>query len=615
VRKNYDAAADAYATTFAEIDVACEACHGPGSAHVQWAEARRGDVSAVGASEAEASRDSAPGGAVPDRGLTGGDVSPARAAGMTADQMGLQVRFPRLADAAWNIDPRTGLAQREPAAAPAFDVELCGRCHSRRGPIADGYRYGTPVSDFYRVALLEDGLYHADGQILDEVFVYGSFRQSRMYRAGVACADCHEPHSLQPYSDGNALCNRCHLGATFDTPEHHYHEPGTPGASCVACHMPATTYMVVDPRRDHSFRVPRPDMSREYGTPNACADCHADRGDGWAAEAVERWFGSERAASPGARLAAGRGRQPGAQAELRALAIDAAAPGIVRATAFSLLAVRTQAAVGAVTIGLQDADPQVRSGALAALEGADPATLLRLALPLLADANRTVRLEAARLMATVPPPSIPAARRAEVAAALDEYRGAQGVNEDRAQARLNLGWLALQQGDLTLAEQEYRTALRLEPMFVPGYINLADLYRAMGRDAEGEAPLRRALEIAPDSGDVHHALGLLLVRLERRDEAHTALRRAAELAPANPRYLYVYAVAVQSGGDTAAALRILEDGLERFPAEPDLLAAAATFSREAGELQRAIAYARRLVDLDPADPRAAALLQELTGGR
>ncbi|MGD8328507.1 MAG: multiheme c-type cytochrome, partial [Acidobacteriota bacterium] len=231
LRKNYDADSDSYATTYAEIDVSCEACHGPGSAHSEWARARPQDTATAGQ---------------PD--------PPARDAAMSAAEMGLQVDFPRIVDHSWEINPDTGLARREPPGAPAYDVELCGRCHARRADIAEDYRFGAPVSDFYRVSLLDEGLYHADGQIRDEVFVYGSFLQSRMYQSGVGCSDCHDPHGLETYNAGNALCNRCHLGSKFDTPEHYHHEVGTPGAGCVDCHMPTTTYMVVDPRRDHSFR-------------------------------------------------------------------------------------------------------------------------------------------------------------------------------------------------------------------------------------------------------------------------------------------------------------------------------------------------------------------------
>ena len=305
----------------------------------------------------------------------------------------------------------------------------------------------------------------------------------------------------------------------------------------------------------------------------------------------------------------------GAAADLRTLAGDPDAPGIARATALAALPMTSQASITAIAEAVGDENPLVRMGALAGLETADPVTVMRLALPLVRDPNRSVRLEAARLMATIPAQQIPPQQRADVEEAIAEYRAAQNVNTERAQSHLNLGWLAMQQGDLASAEREYTTALELEPYFVPSFVNLADLYRLTGRDLEGEALLLRALEVAPDIGDVRYALGLLLVRLDRLDEAVEQLRRATELAPDQPHYIYVHAVAVQTAGDAAGAVVLLDEGLVRYPADRELLFGAATFSRDLGERDRAIGYARRLVDLDPNEPQAVGLLRDLQSQR
>ncbi len=587
--KNYAAANDRYESSFAEIDVACESCHGPGSAHVEWAaslsaEDSVGEAAGVGS-------------------------------GPTFEQMGLVVVFPHVEDAAWPIDPDTGLAHRVPGRISQAEIETCGRCHARRTAITADYRFGRPLTDSYRVSLLDRGLYHDDGQILDEVYVYGSFLQSRMYQQGVSCSDCHEPHSLQLYNQGNALCNRCHLAERFDTADHHHHEVGSPAAACVSCHMPATTYMVVDSRRDHSFRVPRPDVSVRFGTPNACGACHVPEGASWAADAITEWFGQDRPTSYVELLASGRSTAVGAEADLRTLAGDSDAPGIARATALAAIPMTSQASITAVADALGDENPLVRMGALVGLEAAGPVTVMRLALPLVRDPNRSVRLEAARLMATIPAQQVPPQQRAGVEEAIAEYRAAQNVHTERAQSHLNLGWLAMQQGDLASAEREYTTALELEPYFIPSFVNLADLYRLTGRDLEGEALLLRALEVAPDIGDVRYALGLLLVRLDRLDEAVEQLRRATELAPDQPHYIYVHAVAVQTAGDAAGAVALLDEGLVRYPADRELLFGAATFSRDLGDRDRAIGYARRLVDLDPNEPQAVGLLRDLQSQR
>ena len=583
--KNYDVSLNRYGSTFAEIDVSCEACHGPGSAHMDWA-----------AQVATASRS-------------------AEGPNITGGSSGLVVQFPRSADRSWLIDADTGLAHRVPESTSQVEIETCGRCHARRGAIAAEYGFDRPLTDSYRISLLDRGLYHGDGQILDEVYVYGSFLQSRMYQEGVSCSDCHEPHSLRLYSQGNSLCNRCHLAERFDTPDHYRHEIGSEGAECISCHMTSETYMVVDPRRDHSFRVPRPDLSLRFNTPNACSTCHVSESASWAAEAIVKWYGPERPASHFELLASGRSESVAAEAELRMLAGDSGAPNISRATALAALQGISQASMSLINKALVDDSPLVRMGALIGLETADPVTLMRLVMPMLDDPDRSVRLEAIRLMTTVPAQQVPSLERSDVKRAIAEYRVALNVNSDRAQSHLSLGWLAMYEGDLVTAEKEYKTALELEPYFVPNFLNLADLYRLTGRDADGEALLKRALEFAPDSGDARYALGLLMVRLDRLNEAVEQLHLATQLSPEQPHYIYVYAVAVQTAGDLAGAIMVLDEGLSRFPEDRELLVGAAAFSRDLNDLDRAIAYVRRLVALDPNDAEAVAFLRALESQR
>jgi predicted CXXCH cytochrome family protein len=250
VRKNYDAATDTFKTTWTEIAVGCEACHGPGSAHVAWAQSKADE---------------------PGKGLT--------------------VALDERRGAHWTIEPASGNALRSPDRRSDAEIEVCAPCHARRAQIAEGWRAGKRFLDHYSPALLEASLYYADGQQRDEVYIWGSFLQSKMHRRGVTCGDCHEPHGAKLRIEGNALCGQCHLATKYETASHHHHATGSAGAQCANCHMPATSYMLIDPRRDHSLRVPRPDLSVSLGTPNACNGCHRDKSSQWAAEATKNWLG------------------------------------------------------------------------------------------------------------------------------------------------------------------------------------------------------------------------------------------------------------------------------------------------------------------------------------
>ena len=586
LRKNYDLAQNRYATTWAEITVSCEACHGPGSAHVAWAEAR-----------------------------------PAGALRVPAGATGLPVRLKR-GEGSWTIkDPGRGIAEWTGPPRATAEVDACARCHARRRPIVDPYPYGTPFLDTHVPALLDGRLYHVDGQVLGEVYEYGSFVQSRMFRAGVTCSDCHDPHSGKVRAAGNDVCARCHLAAKFDTPAHHRHRADSEGARCVSCHMAARTYMVVDPRRDHSFRVPRPDLSVTLETPNACTGCHKDRAAKWAAERVAAWQAPAGVRRPhfAEALDAGRRGLPAAETALATLATDASQPGIARATALSLLTeYLTPASVPAVEAALRDGDPLVRTAALAAVETLPTERRVALAAPLLRDPVRAVRLGAAHALAGTPRRALPEGQYVALEQALAELVRSEMVSADRPEAHLNLANLYTRLGRPADAESALRTALLLDPRFVPALVNLADLSRAQGRDVDGERLLERALEIAPDHAEALHALGLLRARQGRRDEAVRLLGRAARARPESIRLSYVYAVALHSSGEAARAIAVLERAHRRRPADREVLVALATFLRDRGDPRAALAYAEKLAAREPDDGQVRALVEELrrrTGSR
>jgi len=559
VRKGFDASSGIFATTWSEINVGCQGCHGPGRGHVEWA--RR--------------------------------VERTREAYAVDDPKGLDVRLKGQAE-----------------------VEHCARCHSRRSVVDAEYRYGATFLDHYDLSLLEPDLYHADGQMLEEVYNYGSFLESPMHAKGVRCTDCHEPHTARLRLEGNLVCKRCHQDSPppqfetlkkkeYDAKAHHFHEPGTPGSFCVDCHMPAVTYMVVDPRHDHSFRVPRPDLTVKVGVPNACNGCHKENTAEWAAETVDRWYPRAAPRPPhfAEALAAGRGGGPDAAPALARVFGDAREPGIVRATALELLA--GYGDLDALATGTRDPDPLVRATAVAGLDASEDRARALLP-PLLSDPVRLVRTEAARVLAGVPG-ALP--DRAAFERALAEFRARQMQMLDRPEAHLNLGVLSEHLGDTRRAEAAYRKAIEILPAFWPARANLSHLLNASGRNDDAEKVLREAVELGPDNGEARYSLGLLLAEEERFAEAADELGAAARLL-SRARVFYNHGVALEKLGRLAEAEDALLAGNRLAPDDPALLYAIAFLYERRGDPRLALPYARRLLDLAPS-PDARLLLERL----
>jgi predicted Zn-dependent protease len=557
LRRNYDAARDAYATSAARFDVGCQACHGPAEKHLAWVTEKSGQ---------------GPGFDAP----LGGPES-------------------------WR------------------ELEACARCHARRAPLGDGFDHSHRLMDDFLPALLDENLYFADGQILDEVYEYGSFLQTKMHAKNVRCSDCHEPHALRLRQEGNLLCATCHSatptlpahvdGATlarknYDSPEHHRHAPGTEGSRCVDCHMPARTYMGVDERRDHGFRVPRPDLAARMASPDPCASCH-DEGAEWAAAKVREWFGPKRAPEPfGVALAAGRAGTAGAADALLAL-VASQEPALVRASALELLTrYPGQSALEAFVRGTRDPDGLVRHAALGGLEGLTGEQRLPFVGPLLSDPLRAVRSQAARLLFELPAGALgPFAAAFEQAR--DEYEAIQRGLLERPESRLNLAQLLASTARAPEAGEELRAALRLEPRFTPARVNLAELARSTAGESEVEGTLRDGLGRGIDDAStaaLHHALGLALARQGRGAEARPELARAAELAPHEPRFGYVHAIALHDGGEPEAALRVLVDVLARAPWYRDAAFALAGYRAETGDEPGARAAMEALAAINPHDP-------------
>ncbi|MEE9271287.1 MAG: tetratricopeptide repeat protein [Candidatus Krumholzibacteria bacterium] len=553
LQKGYDPASETFTTTWSEIDVSCEACHGPGSRHVEWAEIEPMGRPAV-------------------------------------ENLGLLIKTSGIS------------SQRQ--------VELCASCHSRRTEFGDYDHTKIDLMENLVPAVLREGLYFADGQVLDEVYVYGSFVQSKMYRNKVRCGDCHDVHSLRLVKEGNDLCLQCHRADAYDTYDHHFHKKiyeGKPsdGALCIKCHMPERPYMVIDWRADHSMRAPRPDLTQEIGTPNSCGQggCHDDKSVEWSVTHFTEWYGRARKPHYGRILHAGREGDPEAYLPLVRLAGDTLYPAIVRATALSLLgSYPGEESTRAFNTALQDEDGLVRYTAVQSVNTSDPRVLVDLVAPLLFDPLKVIRGQSATRLAALPPDLLKPYQSEALQTALSEYEQAMERSLDFAFAGHNLGNLYANLGQHDKAEAYFKTAIEIDGLFYPPKMNLAVLYSQMGRNKEAEALLREVLEAYPEMHDAAYSLALLLAEMNRHAEAVEFLQKALEGMPEVARVQYNLGLILQYLQRDAEAEAALAKALAIEPENVDYLYALADHYVKRGRFQEALPLAEKMVAVRPDVP-------------
>jgi len=436
-------------------------------------------------------------------------------------------------------------------------MDNCFSCHALRAPLTDGFKANMPFLDQFMPQLPSAPNYFADGQIKEEVYVYGSFLQSKMFGKGVNCLDCHDKHTMKLKIEGNGLCLQCHGAEVYNEQNHHQHQQASTGAQCVNCHMPTKRYMGVDDRRDHSFKIPRPDLSSQFNTPNACTQCHDNKSNQWASDNLEKWHGKPKVLLQSKQflMALNNGQAINLEDHLSIIA-DTKLDVISRASALQMLSFTTQMiTIEILKPYLEHQEKLLRLSAANVALLLTPSTRVLHLSPLLTDKYKAVRVAAARSLVTS---KIASNDQQAFNTALNELLNSNDVSSWRGEGRANQGALAIETNNLIAAEEAFQGAIKVEPYFETGYINLADIYRVQQRPEQAADVLVKGMKNLPKSAAIKYAYGLHFVRQKNLAKAVVLFEEAMLLSPDNGQYAYTFVLAMDGTGQSTQVLSKLK---------------------------------------------------------
>ncbi len=517
LQKNYDVENDVYKTSFNEINVTCESCHGAGKSHVAYINSDYKNGNKIAGSMIKIAK---------------------------------------------------GTNQ-------ILQINNCAPCHARASSLSTDAFNATvqtkEIMDHLIPEIPSSEHYHADGQANDEDYIYTSFAESKMFTRGVMCSNCHNPHSGKLILTGNAACMKCHT-KNYDSPAHTFHQVGTTGSECKNCHMPSKVYMGNDIRFDHTFRVPRPDLSVKYATPNACNNCHQDKSAKWSADAVIKWYGPNRKYHFAEDLIPGANeKDANAPKHLIKILNDTSAPAIIQATAANYLrSYQTTESVSALLKSLNHKDAQVRYRALKSLSNFSEENWINNAGFLLNDSVKAVRIAAAELYANLPNDRIPVQLNESFTKAKQEFENYLSFQTDFSVGNVMLADYFLKQKNYVGAEKFYLRALKKDGAINYARLNLSAVYNAQNKNTASLNILLEAQKIDPKNDRIYYNLGLLYNEMNDLKGAENSFSKAVELHSSNPRVYYNYGILLQQKRNVAKAESIFLQGLRVDARNPDL---------------------------------------------
>jgi predicted CXXCH cytochrome family protein len=513
LQKNYNPDSDTYHSTWSSINVSCETCHGAGKLHIDY--------------------------------VNGSNYKDGKK--VTGSFILLQKKGDQIAE-----------------------INACAVCHARKSNIGEDPIPGAPLLDNYIPEIPTTDHYFADGQANDEDYNYTSFAESKMFRHGVRCSNCHEPHKATLRFIGNTLCLQCHA-KKYDSEAHTFHVIGSTGSECKNCHMPGKTYMGNDFRYDHTFRVPRPDLSVTYGTPNACNNCHQDKPASWSADAVKKWYGPVRKYHFSEDLIPGSQLNNNSEVHLIKLLKDTSIPEIVRAASANYLGhIQTGNSLEVLLSCLNMSDAHIRYRALNSLANFPPDKWIYPVGPLLQDSARAVRIAAADLYLTLPSSQIPAENLAAYQRAKSELESYTLYQSDFAIGNVMIGDYYIKQQDYPSAIKYYNRGLRKDSLMNYARLNLSVAYNLSQQNDQALQVLKNAAKIDQKNERIYFNLALLYNEMSKPAEAEKALAKAVELKSGNPRVYYNYGLLLQQDGKNFLAITIYKKGLQFVPDDPSL---------------------------------------------